>query len=238
MMFLLIVEWFKALSITDWVIVIISAWCFFGFIATAFHKNSNTGKNVMCALSSLVYGYAAILILDSGYFLKSTQGYILACAAVLLYVLTISFAEEKFSIDYLATGFLGVLIQAGVLAAVALLLCAFFALADSVYKDDVYSPLPYYMIFQFALFASSLILQIIATKYEESKATEQTIKSQTSDETSSSYNSGTNSGAGVSTSPGLNTYMTVCGTNEPVYYKDGKYVDSSGNNVPITHIED
>lgn len=41
-----------------------------------------------------------------------------------------------------------------------------------------------------------------------------------------------------SNNPGLNTYMTIHGTNESVYYKDGRYVDKNGNDVPITKIDD
>lgn len=37
--------------------------------------------------------------------------------------------------------------------------------------------------------------------------------------------------------PGLNTYMTIHGTNDFVYYRDGKYVDKNGNNVPLTEID-
>ena len=51
-------------------------------------------------------------------------------------------------------------------------------------------------------------------------------------------NSPNYSGSSSSTSSGINTYMTIRGTNDPVYYKNGEYVDSSGNRVPLTEIDD
>lgn len=38
-------------------------------------------------------------------------------------------------------------------------------------------------------------------------------------------------------SPAVNTYMTDIRTGGWVYYKDGNYVDESGNQVPITYID-
>ncbi len=58
----------------------------------------------------------------------------------------------------------------------------------------------------------------------------------TSSSSSSDYTGSSNSG--YDPSLGVNTYMTIWGTNEPVYYKDGEYVDRHGNHVSITDIDD
>jgi len=55
---------------------------------------------------------------------------------------------------------------------------------------------------------------------------------------SSSANTSLYKGTSGNSSPGLNTHMTIRGTNKPVYYNNGRYVDESGNTVPITEIDD
>lgn len=232
-----IVEWFRALSVVQWAIVVVSAVCFLYFIGSFFAKRTRKGKNGLCAVASIVYAYIALLIADGTYFLDSTKGYCLVGIVVLLYVTTFLFSKDKFHLTKVGAGVVAALIQTAVLVFATLLLLALFTLGDSIYKDDVYSPLPYYKFFQFVLFASSLVVQIIAKQNEDTPTSSDTRKAENSTQTVSGKSNATYVGT-TSTDPGLNTYMTIRGTNDPVYYKNGQYVDGNGNAVPITHIED
>ena len=79
----------------------------------------------------------------------------------------------------------------------------------------------------------SISIQTAANEINSLNKPATRVQTNNSSSTTTSWHTGTSNNP----SPSLNTYMTISGTNEFVYYKNGEYVDSTGNPVPKNRID-
>lgn len=182
------VKWIQSLEVKEWIVLVTSLFFALKFFCIFFMRNVSKIKCIVYAIASLTYGYIFLLIVDSTYFLNTTKGHVFLGVVNLLIVITFSLADRSFGFDSLVAGAGIALTQLVVLVPVAFVLWVFYTLADSVYKDDVYSSMPYYRFFQFVVFALSLAYQIFAAKYDgtTSKDSEETKRVVNNNATSSS----------------------------------------------------
>ena len=107
----------------------------------------------------IVYAYILFFVVNKEYILDSQIGYVFLTAVNILIIVTSLCSKKDFGTS------IGIcLTQLAIYIPTALILWAIYTLADSIYKDDVYLPDPYYLFMQFVIFGASLIYQIALLK--------------------------------------------------------------------------
>ena len=150
------IAFFKPISVMEWLILGASALCVFVFFCNLFNKKTPKRKCLLGIIMGVLYSYIFFFVVNKEYIFDSQTGYVALIAVDILMIVTSLCCRKKFGES------IGIcLTQLAIYIPVALILWAIYTLADSIYKDDVYLPDPYYLFMQFVIFGTSLIYQFV-----------------------------------------------------------------------------